>query len=98
MCVCVCVCVYIITFTKYTIVQNGFHFPGLKNVYYMTKGVETELRFDLERSTGAKGYGVWQSFSLSEPSNYSLQIGAYSGTIGNTIIHYYCINTRVTRY
>ena len=77
---------------------DGLHFSGLKNVYYMTKGVETELRFDLEKSTGEKGYGVWQSFSLSEPLKNSLQIGAYSGTIGNTIIHYYCINTRVTRY
>ena len=59
-------------------------FQGLKNIYEMTEGVETELRIDLEKSTGEKGYGVWQSFSHSEPLNYTIQIGTYSGTIGNT--------------
>ena len=49
----------------------------------MTKGIDTELRIDLEKSTGEKGYAVYQSFSLSGSSNYTLHVGDYSGTAGN---------------
>ena len=53
----------------------------------MTKGATNELRLDLEKSTGEKAYAVYQSFSLSGPSNYTLNIGNYSGTAGNTIFN-----------
>ena len=88
-CTCIVFCVFcIIMYTKYSINEIQYSkmdfFQGLKNIYEMTEGVETELRIDLEKSTGEKGYGVWQSFSHSEPLNYTIQIGTYSGTIGNT--------------
>ena len=61
----------------------------------MTNGVTNELRLDLEKSTGETGYAVYQSFSLSAPAMYSLNIGTYSGTAGN---QYYCRNTSVTHF
>ena len=56
----------------------------------MTKGVETELRIDMVKSTGTKGHVTYQSFSISGPTNYKLRIGTYSGTAGNKIIRKTC--------
>ena len=56
---------------------------GLKYIYQMTNGLTNEIRLDLEKSTGQKGYAVYQSFSLSERPSYALFIGEYSGTAGN---------------
>ena len=61
-------------------------FSGLKYIYQMTKGVTTELRLDLEKSTGQKAYEVYKSFSLSAPTSYTLDIGSYTGTAGNMIL------------
>ena len=63
---------------KHTIVLIS----GLKYIYQMTKGVTNELRLDIEKSTGEKGYAVYQTFSLSGPSDYKLNIRKYSGTAG----------------
>ena len=58
----------------------------------MTKGVETELRIDMVKSTGTKGHVTYQSFSISGPTNYKLRIGTYSGTAGNKMIMKYFKN------
>ena len=66
-------------------------YPGLKYIYEMTKDETTELRLDLEKSGGQRGYAVYQSFSLSGPSKYNLKIGTYNGTVaGNMIVFGKC--------
>ena len=64
----------------------------------MIKGVETELRIDLQKSTEEKGHGVWQSFSFSGTTFYRLQIGSYNGTIGNLIVIENSYNLRFKFY
>ena len=48
----------------------------------MINGVTTELRLDLEKSTGQTGYAVYQTFALTNVPRYILDIGTYSGTAG----------------
>ena len=62
----------------------GEFWLGLKYIYQMTVGIVNELRLDLGKVTGDTVYEVYQNFSISGYPLYTLHIGSYSGTAGDS--------------
>ena len=60
-------------------VQNLYviFYLGLKYVYNMTHDIRSELRLDLENSTGGKIYELDRGFRLRDPPYYGLLIDGY---------------------
>ncbi|KAH3778517.1 hypothetical protein DPMN_179981 [Dreissena polymorpha] len=62
--------------------ENGFgsvhaeHWLGLKYVYEITSQGSYQLRVDILRSNGSRGYDVYGEFSLQPGTNYTLNIGS----------------------
>ncbi|KAH3776460.1 hypothetical protein DPMN_177885 [Dreissena polymorpha] len=52
------------------------HWLGLKYIYEITTRGSYQLRVDIVRSNGSKGYDVYGGFSLSPGTNYTLNVGS----------------------
>ncbi|XP_052232783.1 coagulation factor XIII B chain-like isoform X1 [Dreissena polymorpha] len=52
------------------------HWLGLKYIYEMTSLGSYQLRVDIVRSNGSKGYDVYGGFSLQPGTNYTLNVGS----------------------
>ena len=54
-----------------------YFYLGLMYVYNMTHDIRSELRLDLENSTGGKIYELDRGFRLRDPPYYGLLIDGY---------------------
>jgi hypothetical protein len=60
-----------------------YKFPGNDVIHALTKDRHQELRVDLERFNGGKGFAKYSNFYVgSERLGYRLAVSGYSGTIG----------------
>ena len=64
-----------------------FHFLGNEALHLLTSGTKQELRVDLQKFTGEKGYAKYSTFSVGSGSEkYKLTVGGYRGTAGKISI------------
>ena len=65
---------------------EGDYWMGLSKIHCMTQSGNWQLRIDMEAFDGDTAYAVYDSFSVGNAStNYQLNIGAYSGTAGDSL-------------
>ena len=75
--------------------ENGFgnvtgeHWLGLKKINCLTGAKPvSQLRVDLADFEGRHKYAYYSHFSVGNPStNYTLSVGGYSGTAGDSLNH-----------
>ena len=67
---------------------NGEYWLGLKNIHCLTTRTEiTQLRVCVADFEGVKRFANYSFFSVSNAAtNYSLNIGGYSGTAGEALV------------
>ena len=77
------------TFAEY---QAGFgdvtgeYWLGLDNIYHMTKYNDYEVRFDLEDNDGDTRYATYDTFKISDVTNYyRITIEGYHGNAGDSM-------------
>ena len=66
---------------------TGEFWLGLDKIHRLTDGrPNTELRVDIEDSSGDRAYAKYGSFGVGdEQSQYKLSVGSYSGTAGDAL-------------
>ncbi|XP_070188601.1 microfibril-associated glycoprotein 4-like [Littorina saxatilis] len=69
--------------------MNGEFWWGLDVLHMLTSRQEQELRVDLMKWDGTKGYATYSNFSISDSSNnYRLNLGSFTGgNAGDSILH-----------
>ena len=79
--------------------ENGFgntyreFWAGLKMLHRLTKSGSWVLRVDLEDFEGNVAYAFYDSFRIGDAaSSYTLNIGSYSGTAGDSMASAYSLN------
>ncbi|XP_078666661.1 microfibril-associated glycoprotein 4-like [Branchiostoma floridae x Branchiostoma belcheri] len=68
---------------------NGEFWLGNDNLYRLAVQKVYQLRVDLEDVEGNTAYAAYDTFAISpESQNYTLHIGTYSGTAGDSLAHH----------
>ncbi|XP_070188811.1 microfibril-associated glycoprotein 4-like [Littorina saxatilis] len=71
--------------------MNGEFWLGLDALHMLTSRQEQELRVDLMKWDGTKGYATYSNFSISDSSNnYRLNLGSFTGgDAGDSLLYYH---------
>ena len=65
---------------------DGEFWLGLHKIHQLTQSGNWTLRVDLENFDGNKAHAEYESFDVGDAaSNYTLNIGSYTGTAGDTL-------------
>ncbi|XP_052232324.1 uncharacterized protein LOC127845452 isoform X2 [Dreissena polymorpha] len=64
--------IHVDNMSKFEVFSN----PGLKYIHEITSSGSYQLRVDIVRSNGTKGYDLYGNFSLQPGANYTLNIGS----------------------
>ncbi|CAK8681822.1 unnamed protein product [Clavelina lepadiformis] len=69
---------------------NGEFWLGLDLLHQLTAGASYKLRVDLEDVENNTAYAKYRTFTVGpESSNYTLTVGRYSGTAGDSLGNYH---------
>ncbi|XP_070182419.1 ficolin-1-like [Littorina saxatilis] len=70
--------------------MNGEFWRGLDVLHMLTSRQEQELRVDLMKWDGTKGYATYSNFSISDSSNnYRLNLGNFTGGNAGDRLNYH---------